>query len=322
MAHTIGNGRRRTLAGLGAMSAAHLLARPAAAQSAPRRMVIPYTPGGSTDLLGRLFADALGARLGDKFVVENRPGANGTLGAREVATAAPDGRTLCYTFGNLLLNQQHMMKNPGVNPITDMVPITRTAVVQAAFVAAADSPYRDLGELIAAARRSPGKLSYAYYGDLAAASVAALAGVDLTRVPYKGGMPGMIDVAGGRVDFIYSSIAQAGPMLEGGKLKALAVAGDQRLQRFPAVPTVRELLPRYRSVDYQVVLAPRGTPRQVVDELHARSVAALDTDEMRRQFLDRGSVVAPMRPDELLAFMEEDLAAIGAAVRAAGIVAE
>ena len=107
------------------------------------------------------------------------------------------------------------------------------------------------------------------------------------RVPYKGGVPGMMDVAGGRVDFMYSSIAQAGPMLRAGKLKALAVAGDQRLADGPNVPTVKEVLPGYRAVDYQVVLAPKGTPKAVVDELYQKTVAALNTDELRRQFARR-----------------------------------
>lgn len=317
------NPTRRALgAALAAVPLAWASPRVARAQAAVRRMVIPYPPGGSTDLLGRLFADVLGAQVGDKYVVENRPGANGTLGAQQVAAAAPDGRTLCYTFGNLLLNQQLLMRSPGVNPITDMVPVTRTAVVQAAFVAAADSPHRDLGELVAAARRNPGKVSYAYYGDMASPSIAALANLDLVRVPYKGGVPGMMDVAGGRVDFIYSSIAQAGPLLKSGKLKALAVAGDRRLAEFPNVPTVREVIPKYRAVDYQVLLAPKGTPKAVVDELYARSAAALAPEDVRRQFLERGSEVAPMRPEELLVFMQEDLAEIGAAARAAGIQPE
>ena len=315
-------GRRRLLAGFAAWPLLQAAPRAARAQTSQRRMVIPYPPGGSTDLLGRLYADALGNRLGEKFVVENRPGANGTLAAQQLASATPDGRSLLYTFGNLLLNQQYLMKNPGVNPITDMVPVTRTAVIDAAFVAAVDSPYKDLGELIEAARRSPGKLTYAYYGDLAAASVAALANVDLVRVPYKGGLPGMVDVAGGRVDFIYSSIAQAGPMLRSGKLKPLAVAGDQRLADFPNAPTIKEFVPKYRAVDYQVLLAPKGTPRAIVDELYAKSTAALESEDVKRQFLERSSRAAPMRPDELLAFMQEDLAAIGAACKAAGITAE
>ncbi|MGD9942019.1 MAG: Bug family tripartite tricarboxylate transporter substrate binding protein [Burkholderiaceae bacterium] len=319
MTHPTRTGRRSLCAGLAA--APLLYAAGVSAQSA-RRMVIPYTPGGSTDQLGRLFADALGAQLNDKFVVENKPGANGTLGAQQVAVAPGDGRTLCYTFGNLLLNQQHMMKNPGVNPITDMVPITRTSVIQAVFVASVESPYKHLGELIEAARRNPGKVSYAYYGDLASASVGALANVELNRISYKGGVPGMMDVAGGRVDFIYSSLAQSGPMIRSGKLKALAVSGDQRLSEFPNVPTASELLPKYRAVDYQVVLAPKGTPAAVVEELYTKSVAALRGEDIRRQFLEKGSVVAPMRPDELLTFMREDLAQIGEACKAAGIKPE
>jgi tripartite-type tricarboxylate transporter receptor subunit TctC len=315
--------RRALNAGLLATPVLAALPRPSHAQpGGQRRMVIPYPPGGSTDLLGRLFAEALGNQLGEKFVVENRPGANGTLGAQLVASSAPDGRTLCFTFGNLLLNQQHLMKGPVVNPVTDMVPVTRTAVIDAAFVASIDSPFRHLGELIEAARRNPGKHSYAYYGDLASPSVAALGNVELTRVPYKGGMPGMIDVAGGRIDFIYSSIAQAGPMLQSRKLKPLAVSGDQRLAAWPDVPTAKEVLPRYRAVDYQVLLAPRGTPAGVVEELYAKSATALNSEEVRRQFIEKGARAMPMRPDELRAFMEADLVSIGEVCKAAGIVPE
>lgn len=315
--------RRRALcSGLAAASLLAAAPRTASAQPSQRRLVIPYPPGGSTDLLGRVFADALGTQLGDKLVVENRPGANGTVGAHHVATGASDGRTLLYTFGNLLLNQQFMMKDPKVNPLTDMAPVTRTCVIQAVVVAAADSPAKDLAEFIAMARRNPGKHSFAYYGDVSIMAIAGEAGLDLVRVPYKGGVPGMLDVAGGRVDVIYSSVAQAGPMLRSGKLKALAVSGDQRLAEWPNVPLVKEVLPKYRALDYQVVLAPKATPKSVIDELYAKSAVALSSDDVKRQFVEKGAMASPMRPDELRAFMEADYAAIGAVCKANGIVAE
>jgi tripartite-type tricarboxylate transporter receptor subunit TctC len=324
MQDTFRNRRRTLCAGLAAMPLAALAPRLSFEQAGrrPYALVVPYTPGGSTDLLARLFAEGLGNQLGERVIVENRPGANGTIGATQVANAPPDGRTLCYTFGNLLLNQQFLMKNPGVDPLKDLEPVTRTAVIDAAFVAAADAPFNDLREFIDLARRNPGKHSYAFYGDLASAAVAAEAGIDLIRVPYKGGVPGMTDVAGGRVDMIYSSIAQSGPLLRSGKLKALAVAGDKRLSEFPNVPTVREILPGYRALDYQVVLAPKGTPKAVIDDLYRKSVAVLTAADMRRQFEERGSTVAPMTPEELRAFMAADHAALAKVVKAAGIQAE
>jgi len=314
--------RRPLLAGLAAAPLACVVPRHAHAQAAQRRVVIPYVPGGSTDLLGRLYADALGNQYADKYVVENRGGGNGTIGAQQVATATGDGRTLLYTFGNLLLNQQFMMKDAKVNPLTDMTPITRSCVLQVMIVTAAESPAKDLAEFIALARRNPGKHSFAYYGDVGVMAIAGEAGLDLIRVPYKGGMPGMLDVAGGRVDIIASSVAQAAPMVRSGRLKVLAISGEQRLAEWPNVPTVKEVLPKYRALDYQVVLAPRNTPKAVVDELYEKSVAALSTDDMKRQFLDKGAQVSTMRPDELRAFMEADYAGIGAVCKANGIVPE
>ena len=285
-------------------------------------MVIPYPPGGSTDLLGRIFADGLSGQMGEKIIVENRPGAGGTLGPAQVAAAPADGRTLLYTFGNLLLNQEFMMKELRFRALDLLVPVARTSVVQAVFVASVNFPANDLRELIAMAKRNPGKHTYAYYGDLASAAIAAEAGIDLLRVPYKGGMPGLVDVAGGTVDIIYGSMAMTGPMLGGGKIKALAVTGDQRLSAWPNVPTVKEILPNYRSLDYQVVMAPKATPKPVIDQLWQHMNAVLTNADLRRSFMDKGALVSNLRPDELRAFMEEDRAAIARVVKAAGVQPE
>lgn len=285
-------------------------------------MVVPYTPGGSTDLLGRLFAEGLSGQLGEKIIVENRPGANGTLGAAHVAAAPPDGRTLMYTYGNLLLNQEFMMKDLRFQALDTLVPVARTCIIQAVVVAGVNFPANDLREFIAMAKRSPGKHTYAYYGDLGIASMAAEAGIDLLRVPYKGGMPGMVDVAGGTVDIITSSLAQAQPMLRGGKLKALAVSGDERLAEWPNVPTVKEILPTYRALDYQVVMASKATPKPVIDQLWQRMNTVLTNADFRRSFMERGAIVSNMRLDELRAFMDADRASIAKVVKAAGIQAE
>jgi len=316
---------RRTLcASLAAAACAAAVPMVARAQSGkkPYTLVVPYPPGGSTDLLGRLFADALGAQLGEKVVVENRAGANGTMGSAQVSAAEGDGRTLLYAFGNLLLNQQYMMKEGRLTVLQDLVPVIRTCMIQAVIVAHIDAQAKDLAEFIALARKSPGKYSYAYYGDLTSAAIAAEAGLELIRVPYKGGMPGMLDVVGGRVDIMSNSLAQALPMLRAGKLKALAITGDQRLGEFPNTPTLKEVLPGFRSLDYQVVLAPKATSKAVTEELYRKSLAALSAPDMSKQFRDRGAIISPMRPDELRAFMETDQAGIAAVVKAAGIQPE
>ncbi len=308
-----------------AMAGAPLLASQAGralAQSRAFSVVVPYTPGGSTDLLGRLFAEGLSHQVNEKVIVENRPGANGTLGAAYVAGTPGDGRTLLYTFGNLMLNQEYMMKDLRFHAMDQLVPVARTCITQAVILAKADSPVNDLRDFIALAKRAPGKQTFAYYGDLGILAMAAEAGIDLLRIPYKGGLPGMIDVAAGNVDIITSTVAQAAPMMRGGKVKAIAVFGDDRLSEWPNVPTIKEILPNYKAVDYQVVMAPKSTPKPVLDQLAARINAVLNSPEVRKGFLDKGAIVSPMKPDELRAFMDADLANIGRIIKAAGIQPE
>ncbi|WP_354443574.1 Bug family tripartite tricarboxylate transporter substrate binding protein [Ottowia thiooxydans] len=285
-------------------------------------MVVPYTPGGSTDILGRLFTEAYSSQAGDKYIVENRPGANGMLGTAHVSSSPPDGRTLMYTFGNLMLNQEFLMKENRIQPLRDLVPVTRACLIQAVIVAAPSFPASNLRQLLDMARKSPGKHTYAYYGDLGIAAVAAEADVQLLRVPYKGGVPGMMDVAAGTVDVITSSLAQAAPLLKAGKLKALAVYGDERLREWPDVLTVKEVLPNFRAVDYQVVMAPKGTQGAVLAQLAQRAQAALAGSEIRQAFLERGAIVAPLSPEETLAFMETDRAQLARVVKAAKILPE
>lgn len=285
-------------------------------------MVVPYTPGGSTDILGRLFTDALSAKAGEKYIVENRPGASGMLGSAYVSSSPPDGRTLMYTYGNLMLNQEFLMKENRLHPLRDLVPVTRACIIQAVIVAAPSFPANNLRQLIEMARKAPGKYTYAYYGDLGIASVAAEADVQLLRVPYKGGVPGMMDVAAGTVDIITSSLAQAQSMMKAGKLKALAVYGDERLREWPEVPTVKEVLPNFRALDYQVVMAPKGTQGAVLAQLAQRAKAALAGAEIRQAFLERGAIVAPLSPEETLAFMESDRAQLAKVVKVAKIQPE
>jgi tripartite-type tricarboxylate transporter receptor subunit TctC len=285
-------------------------------------VVVPYTPGGSTDLLGRIFTEAFSAQAGEKYIVENRPGASGTIGAAHVSASASDGRTLMYTYGNLLLNQEYMMKDLQLHPLQDLVPVTRTCLIHAVIVAAANHPAADLRDVIAMAKKSPGKLSYAYYGDLGIPAVAAEADINLLRVPYKGGVPGMLDVASGNVDIITSSLTQVQPMLAAGKLKALAVYGDERLRGWPNVPTIKEILPGFSAPDYQVLMAPKGTSGAVLAQLAQRAQAALAGAEIRKAFLDRGAIVAPLSPEETLAFMQADRTRVAKVVKAARIQPE
>lgn len=316
--------RRAICAGLAVTPLLAALGSNARAQTSRRAftLVIPYPPGGATDIFGRFYAEALGAVIGEKIVVENRAGANGAIGLAQVANSLPDGRTLAYTYGNLALAQFHSMKSSPLNVLRDLVPVIRTVVTQGIIVTSPDSPFKDLSEFIAQARRSPGTLTYADYGELTIGALIRAAGIELVRVPYRGGVPGMVDVMGGQVNIIASSAAQVLPNLRAGKLKALAISSEHPIPEFPNVRTVRELLPNYQTLNYQGVFAPKGTPRAIVDELYERSFTALSKPEVRKSFSDRYATVSTMRPDELRAFMEADSANIAAVLKAAGIVPE
>jgi len=309
-----------------AATAAPLLAGTATSALAQEQrqltMVVPYTPGGSADIFARLFSQALGKELNETIIVQNRPGAGGTLGASHVAGLPPDGRTLLYTLGNLLINQEFLIKDVRFRPMESLVPVARTCIVQVVIVTRPDFPGNDLREFIAMARRSPGKYSFAYYGDLGIPSMAAEAGIDILRVPYKGGAPALIDTASGITDILASSLTQALPLLKGGKLKVLAVSTEERIADMPNVPTVREVVPGYRAIDYQAFFVPKATPRPVIDKLWQATSRVLASTEFRRTAEERGALVQPMGPDEIRAFMEIDYANTRKTVAKAGIQPE
>lgn len=288
----------------------------------PMTVVVPYASGGSTDILARVLATALGTQTGETVIVENRPGGGGTIGASYVAGLPPDGRTLLYTPGPTLLNQEFLLKGVAFRPLQALVPLAKTCDVQVAIVAAAGHPAGDLSEFIAMAARNPKKHSFAYYGDLGVVSMAAEAGIDLIRVPYKGGAPGLVDVAAGNVDIIASSLTQALPMLQGGKLKLLAIMGEKRMAEYPNVRTVKEVLPRFRAVEYQGIFLPADTPKSVVDPLWKSVSAVLNSPEYRRTLSERGAVADPLGPEDFKRFLLADHANIKKVVEAAGIQPE
>lgn len=316
--------RRRWVVSMAAASAglAGALRAPVARAQGGRRpltLVVPYPPGGATDIFGRLYAEALGTEVGEKVIVENRAGANGGVGLQFVANAPPDGRTMAYAYGNLSIAQELSMKQPPVRIMEDLAPVVRTIVTQGFIVTAASSPWKHLGEFIEAARREPGRYSYADYGELTIGSLVSVTNIDLLRVPYKGGVPGMVDVIAGQVHVIASSAAQSLPSIRSGKLRILAISSEERIAEFPTVPTVRELVPGYRTLNYQGVFVPRATPSAIVDALYERSIAALNRPEVLRDVGDRYASISTMRPAEFRAFMAADAAGIAAVLKAAGI---
>lgn len=302
---------RRRLLGAG-LGAATLLATGGAALAQSRRqmsVIVPYTPGGATDIFARLYAEMMGS-ANERVLVENVPGANGAIGLGRVANAQPDGRTVAYGYGNLALVAMHSTREAPFDILRELTPVIRTVVTQGVIVTGPNSRFRTLPEFIAAAQKEPGRYTYADYGEIAINTLMLTAGIQITRVPYKGGVPGMVDVMGGNVDIYAGSAAQVLPNILSGKLRALAVSSETKINDLPDVPLVKDFVPAFRALNYQGVFVSRKTPASVVEELYQASLAAINKPEFQRQTTARNATVSPMAPAEFRSFMEADSASI------------
>src|SRR4051812_26856625 len=253
-------------------------ASPALAQiypSRPVRLVVPFAPGGSADLVARLIGQKLGDTWGQQVIVENKGGGSGMIGNDFVAKSAPDGYTLTVgTMGPFSENPAIFDKMP-YDPVRDFAPITLTGIASHVLVANPQVPVRTVGELIALAKAKPGELTFASSGTGNATHLTfelfkSAAGIDIVHVPYKGGGPAMADLVGGQVAFSFASMPSALPYVQAGRLRAIAVGGATRSPLFPDVPTVAEAgLPGFVSEDWQGILAPAKTPASIVAKLNA-----------------------------------------------------
>src|SRR5436853_7565210 len=308
-----------------------LVALAAQAQSYPSRpikLVVPFAPGGSADLVGRLLAQQMSESLGQPVVVENKGGASGMLGNEYVAKSAPDGYTLTVgTLGPFAVNQTLFDQVPYDN-IRDFAPITLTGISSHVLVAHPSVPATNFNELIALARRKPGQLTFASSGTGNATHLTfelfkARAGIDIVHVPYKGGGPAMADLVGGQVHFSFASMASAVPFVRSGRLRAIAVSGSERSALFPDVPTVAESgLPGFVSEDWQGILAPAKTPAGVVAKLNADLVRVLHTPEMKAKLAGAGFDVKTSTPREFAHFIRSDTAKWAAILQRSGTKAQ
>ncbi len=332
MAASLDLTRRRAL--LGGMAAALALARPAMGQqeadtawpARPVTIVVPFPPGGATDLVARVLAQGLTARLGQPVVVENRPGANGTIGSAAVARARPDGYTLVMGGVNTHAMNDSLFRRPQYHSDRDFAPIALTARIPIAFVVNPEKvPVRSLGELIALARTRPGELSYGSSGaggphHLAMELFKQATGVDILHVPYNGGGPQLNDLLAGNVGVGAIGLPPALPHIEAGKLRALAATGARRTPLLPELPTVAESGVPGFAVEYWLgLLAPTRTPEPVIRRLNAETVAVLERPEVREQLARQGAEAATSSPEEFRAIIAADVARWAEVVRRAGL---
>jgi tripartite-type tricarboxylate transporter receptor subunit TctC len=293
--------------------------------SKPVRLILPYAAGGNADIWGRILAQKLTEQMKESFVVENKPGANGGIGTDYVAKSAPDGYTLLATAsGPITVNPVLYAKVP-YDPVRDLVPVAQCVVYQYVLVALADSPYRKLDDLLAAARAKPG-LPYGSTGigggnHLAAELLALATGTRFTHVPYKGSAPALADLLGGQLAFMFDTVITSVPHIRSGKLRAFAVSSAKRASSLPDVPTMQEIgVKDFDISQWQGVLAPAGTPKAIIDRLNAEIVKAMRAPDVHQRIaVQGGNEIVTGTPEELGALVKRELQSYGKLIKEAHI---
>jgi tripartite-type tricarboxylate transporter receptor subunit TctC len=291
--------------------------------SRPVTIVVPFTPGGSTDIMARYEAEVLQRALGQSFVIENKPGAGGAIGISYAAKAAPDGYTLLHAPSIIIL-LPHVMKSVSYDLAKDFVPVMLTGLTQFALVVSPALPVSSVKDLIALAKSKPGELTYASSGigsphQIFAEQFKMMTGTDIRHVPYKGAVPGLADIASGNVSMEFVDIPPALPLIQAGKLKALAALSAKGNPELPGVPPLGETVPGYDASSWQGFFAHAGTPQPVVDKLNTTLAADIKRRETAERFAALGVVAQWGTPAEFAAFIVEQSVKWGQVIRAAGI---
>ena len=287
-------------------------------------MIVPYPPGGGTDIFARLLAAKLSPALGQQVVIEQRPGAGGVIGADVAAKAAPDGYTLLIGQASNLAINQHLMSKLPYDPAKDFAPITLIATSPGLLVVHPSLPIRTVKDLVALAKSRPGTINYASAGNgspghLAAAYFNTVAHIDLLHVPYKGATPAMTDVIAGHASLYFTSPVAAQPYLQSGRLRQIAVTSAQRFPPLPDVPSIAEAgYPDFDMTSWWGLLAPAGIPRDIVARLHTESVTALNAAEMKERLAAQGALVVTNAPDQFASYLKSEIANWGRIVKASG----
>ncbi|MES3000060.1 MAG: tripartite tricarboxylate transporter substrate binding protein [Pseudomonadota bacterium] len=280
----------------------------------PIKLIVPWTAAGTTDISARMVADRLSAKLGQPVIVDNRPGATGQIGSQAVARAPADGYTLLLMSATVHSVSPNLQKTFPFEPIDDFAPVSEIVRFPYALVVSATSPFQSVNDLIAAARKAPGTISYGSFGQASAPyliteMLALFSGTKLLHVPYKGAAPAITDVLGGNINFFIDSLPSPLAQVRGGKLRALAVTTSQRSQVLPNVPTMAETLPGFEAIAWLGIAAPAQTPRDVVARIHAALQQIAAEPEYGAKLRDIGlEPTASASPEQFRSFLQQQKA--------------
>lgn len=303
----------------------------AAAQPAypnkPVRIIVPYPPGGTADIVGRTIAEKLGATWGQSVIVENRAGAGGTIGVDAAAKSAPDGYTMVLGVTGPVTIAPGMNPQLAYDPLRDLVPVTLVAAVPSVVAVHPSVAARDLRELIALAKSQPGKLSFASAGTGTSVHIAgellkSMAGVEILHVPYKGGAPALNDLMGGQVSMIIENMPQLLPQVRSGRIRALAVTSQQRSSALPDLPAVAEILPGYEATTWFGLLAPAGTPQDIVRKVQTDVAKAVALPDVKERLAGLGAEVIGSTPEAFSVHLRSELIRFAKVIKDAGIKAD
>lgn len=332
ISRSVNPSRRRfslgTLAAAAALGSVLLATGPVAAQAAfpskPITIIVPFSAGGTTDILARIVGQALSGELGQPVIIDNRAGAGGNIGGQVAAKAAADGHTLFMgTVGTHAINASLYKKMP-FDPIKDFAPLTRVANVPNLLVANPAQPYKSVAELIAYAKANPGKVNFGSSGNgtsihLSGELFKSMAKVDMQHVPYKGSAPAVTDLLGNQIGIMFDNMPSAIQHVRSGKLRPLAVTTAKRSPELPNVPTIAEAgVPGYEATSWFGLFAPAGTPPAVISKLNTAIVKVLGQADVKKKISEQGAEVYSETPEQFAAFIQKEAVKWGKVVRDSG----
>jgi tripartite-type tricarboxylate transporter receptor subunit TctC len=302
------------LAKIAALAAGMLIAAVASGQSWPQkpvRFIVPFPPGGATDISARLLGQELQDMWGQTVVIENRGGAGGGVGAAEAARAAADGYTLFFPSGSVVTANQHIYAKMAYDPEKDFVPVTKVVSGPQVLVVPTASPYKSVAELIAGAKANPGKLTFGHAGigsqvHLAGENFVSSAKIDALAVPYKGEGPALNDLVAGQINFMVTNVAAAIGFINSGRLRALGVTSKTEFAQLPGVPPIAKTLPGFENTGWFGIVAPTGTPKEVIQKVYRDTKKALESSRLKARFYVQGLAPVGDTPSEMGRAMKEE----------------